>query len=130
MPNSFTLPGKVYLIGTEASADLSSYAADLLRRADLVIHDKPVSPELLELIPARTAVRVAGNHAGFSGPAEEISREMIQAALHGQIVVRLKDGSAPVSENDSEVAALREAQVEFEIVSGAAASAAAAGAAR
>jgi siroheme synthase len=118
MPNSFALPGKVYLMPAGTAKALSSSAAELLQQADLVVHDETVAPEILELVPARTAVHSAVVHAGRPCAPEEIYQEVIEAAQHGQTVIRLKNGSAQVSDSEREIAALREARVEFEIVPG------------
>ena len=117
MPNSFMLPGKVYLLPAGTARSLSPSAAELLQQADLVVHDETVAPELLDLVPARAAVHSAGVHAGRPCAPEEIYQEVIEAAQHGQTVIRVRNGSAQTPESEKEIAALREARVEFEVVS-------------
>jgi len=91
-----------------------------LRRAEVLLYDRLVSPELLEEAP-RTALRIdvgkaPGRHARKQ---EEICRLLIAHARAGRRVVRLKGGDPFVfGRGGEEALACAEAQVPFEIVPG------------
>ncbi|TVP72024.1 MAG: uroporphyrinogen-III C-methyltransferase [Rhodobacteraceae bacterium] len=105
-------------------------ARKLLDRADVVIHDRLVSPEILELA-RREALMISVGKEGFgpSTPQAEIHRLMIDHAAEGAHVVRLKGGDASVfGRLDEETEALDRAEIRWTVVPGVtAASAAAAG---
>src|SRR5512137_2925682 len=87
--------GTVYLVGAGPgdAGLLTLRGADLLRRADVVIYDGRVNPQLLELAPA-DAERVCRETASSpkSGPPAPLSALMVERARAGQVVVRLKAG--------------------------------------
>lgn len=91
-----------------------------LRRAEVLLYDRLVSPELLEEAP-RAALRIdvgkaPGRHARKQ---EEICRLLIAHARAGHRVVRLKGGDPFVfGRGGEEALACAEAQVPFEIVPG------------
>jgi siroheme synthase len=131
MAPRYTLPGKVYLseAGSGPARQMTRRLQELLQRADLVLLEDPVSEDVSALISVHASVQdVRKPIDGKKISSEEIQRRMIAAARVGQIVVRLK-GSEPSSfgEAQEELAALREAGIEFEIVPGAAAAASATG---
>lgn len=134
MAQRYSLPGRVHLTGAgPGSAKLLTLRAlELLREADVVLHDDLVSAEVLAMIPARAAVHNVGKRCGVKKTTqEEINRRMIAAARSGQTVVRLKGGDPLIfGRTQEEISALREAGVEFEIVPGITAAAAAAAAAQ
>ena len=125
-----TAIGKVYLVGAGPGDPglLTLRGAECLARADLVLYDYLASPRLLEHAPP-TAARVCLGHHGHGrimSPVEVQSR-MVDAALRGQTVVRLKSGDPLVfGRAAEEIAALRAAGVPFEIVPGVTAAMAAA----
>ena len=126
----YTLPGKIYLLnaGRGPAGSLTGRAVELLKQADLVLHDSQVAPEALDIIPASTAVHSAGAPNGQKDAAQEaINKKMIEAARHGQTVIFLKSEASSVLDNvQEEIELFREADIEFEIlpaVSGAAAGA-------
>ncbi|MBS1867501.1 MAG: uroporphyrinogen-III C-methyltransferase, partial [Acidobacteria bacterium] len=91
----FVLPGKVYLVGAgPGSAKLLTLrAVEVLRAADLVLHDDLVSEEVLGTIPSRVAVQSVGKRCGVKKVSQEnIHSRMISAARSGQAVIRLKGG--------------------------------------
>jgi uroporphyrin-III C-methyltransferase len=91
-----------------------------LRRAEVLLYDRLVSPELLEEAP-QTALRIdvgkaSGRHARKQ---EEICRLLIRHARAGRRVVRLKGGDPFVfGRGGEEALACAEAGVPFEIVPG------------
>ena len=134
MRNQFTLPGKVYLVGAgPGSAGLLTLRAlEVLKMADVVLHDDLVSDDVLALIPAQISVHSVGKRCGMKRHSqEEINRRMIAAARSGQAVVRLKGGDPLVfGRTQEEIAALRDANIAFEIVPGITAATAAAASAQ
>lgn len=126
----YSLPGKVYLAGAgPGSAKLLTLRAlEVLQEADLVLHDDLVSADVLACIPARTAVQSVGKRCGQKKiTQDEINRRMIRAARSGQTVVRLKGGDPLIfGRTHEEISALRQADIDFEIIPGITAVAAAA----
>ncbi len=122
--------GKVYLVGAGPGDPelLTLKAVRLLRQADAVLHDDLVSPEILTLVPRTAQLHDVGKRAGRkSTHQEEIHFLMIELALQGLQVVRLKGGDPLVfGRAGEEMQALRIAGVEFEVVPGVSAAFAAA----
>ena len=114
--------GKVFLVGAGPGDPelLTLKAAKVLRSADVVLHDELVSVEILRLIPSRAQVINVGKRCGkASTPQEQINRMLLQHALMGLQVVRLKGGDPFVfGRGGEELEALRLAGVEVEIVPG------------
>ncbi|HZO81665.1 MAG TPA: uroporphyrinogen-III C-methyltransferase [Candidatus Binataceae bacterium] len=115
--------GKVYLVGAGPGApDLITLRAErTLRRAEVVIHDSLVSPELLLLAPQAAELIYAGKRAGAPGNIDqaELNRLMIEHARAGRRVVRLKGGDPFIfGRGGEEAEALSAAGVEFEVVPG------------
>lgn len=113
---------KAYLVGAGPGDPelLTLKAAKLLRSADIVLHDELVSQEILNLIPP-TAKRVnVGKRCGKkSTPQDEINRLLVESALMGLQVVRLKGGDPFIfARGGEELEALRQAGVAVEIVPG------------
>lgn len=104
----------------------------VLRDAEVVIYDELANRNLLKHAPLDAERIHVGKRAGcHSARQEEINWLLVGHARAGRRVVRLKGGDPTVfGRLGEEVQALREAQIEFEIVPGvtaACASAAAAG---
>jgi uroporphyrin-III C-methyltransferase / precorrin-2 dehydrogenase / sirohydrochlorin ferrochelatase len=98
---------------------LTRAALARLRRADLVLFDALVGPEIVAL--ARRARRFpVGKRAGRPSVRQEtIHALMIRAARRGQRVVRLKGGDPFVfGRGGEEALALRAAGVRFEVIPG------------
>ncbi len=107
---------------------LTLKARALLDRADVVIHDRLVTSEILELA-RREALLISVGKEGFgpSTPQAEIHRLMIAHAGAGAHVVRLKGGDASVfGRLDEETAALTAAGIAWQVVPGVTAASAAA----
>jgi uroporphyrin-III C-methyltransferase len=113
---------KVFLVGAgPGNPDLLTLkAAKVLRSADVVLHDELVSDEILRLIPPTAQLINVGKRAGQkSTPQDEINHVLIQHALMGLQVVRLKGGDPFIfGRGGEELQALREAGIETEIVPG------------
>ncbi|HXR09785.1 MAG TPA: uroporphyrinogen-III C-methyltransferase [Candidatus Acidoferrales bacterium] len=134
MNRRFTIPGKVYIVGAGPGDRelLTLRAARLLQSADVVLHDDLISPDVLELIPARARVQNVGKRCRRAVVTqEEIAKRLILYALQGLSVVRLKGGDPLIfGRAGEEMDALRQAGIEFEIVPGITAAFAAAAAAQ
>ncbi|MCL4187476.1 MAG: siroheme synthase CysG [Rhodobacteraceae bacterium] len=125
-------PGRVDLVGAgPGDPDLLTLRARrLLDAADVVIHDRLVPQPILELA-RREATLLAVGKEGFgpSVPQAEINRLMVEHARAGAQVVRLKSGDPGIfGRLDEEIAALDAAGVEWAVVPGITAAAAAAAA--
>ncbi|MBF9050042.1 uroporphyrinogen-III C-methyltransferase [Roseobacter sp. HKCCD9010] len=125
-------PGRVALVGAGPGDPelLTLKARRALDEADVVIYDRLVAPEILELA-RREALMINAGKEGF-GPSmsqDEICRLIVEHAAQGAYVVRLKSGDPTVyGRLDEEVDALDAAGVAWSIIPGiTAASAAAAG---
>ena len=125
--------GKVYLVGAGPGDPelLTVKAYRILREADVVLHDDLVSPAILEFAsPAAQMVNVGKRCGKRNITQQEINSRMVEYARVGLVVVRLKGGDPLVfGRAGEEMEALREAEVECEIVPGVTAAFAAAAAA-
>ena len=115
------MTGTVYLVGAGAGAPdlLTLRAARLLERADIVLHDALVHPEVLAL--ARDAIQVpVGKRCGRLSTAQRfINKQLIDAARQHATVVRLKGGDPMLfGRAQEEIDALRAAAIPVEVVPG------------
>ncbi|WP_341365768.1 siroheme synthase CysG [Yoonia sp. BS5-3] len=99
---------------------LTLKARNALDKADVVIHDRLVTPEILELA-RREAIIIDAGKTGF-GPSmkqSDIDALIVQHALDGHHVVRLKAGDPTVfGRLDEEVEALEAEGISYRIVPG------------
>jgi uroporphyrin-III C-methyltransferase/precorrin-2 dehydrogenase/sirohydrochlorin ferrochelatase len=114
--------GMVYLVGAGPGHPdlLTLRALDVIGRADVVLYDRLVSEEILELV-RRDADRIyVGKRAGHQHcRQEEIHRIMLDQAAKGRTVVRLKGGDAFIfGRGGEELEALRQADIPYEVVPG------------
>src|SRR4051794_19067262 len=114
------MPGKVYLVGAGPgdSGLLTVRALELLREADVVVHDRLVPPEALEAAGGEL-VYVGKEGGGEQVPQEETNRLIVEHASDGRRVVRLKGGDPFVfGRGGEEAQVLREAGIPYEVVPG------------
>lgn len=120
--NAAAVKGTVYLVGAGPGDPelLTLRAARLLETADLVLHDDLVPEAVLRMIHGQALVTSVGKRCGQARITQaEIHALMIDGAHRGLSVVRLKSGDPLVfGRAAEELAALREAEVEVEIVPG------------
>jgi uroporphyrinogen III methyltransferase/synthase len=122
--------GKVYLVGAgPGDADLLTVrGAQLLKEAECIIYDKLANPALLKFAALEAEIIHVPKRIGpGSSTQDEINRLIVEKACAGKTVVRLKGGDPCIFGRASEeLAALAEAGINFEIVPGVTAAAAAA----
>ncbi|MFZ5467795.1 MAG: uroporphyrinogen-III C-methyltransferase [Myxococcota bacterium] len=114
-------PGFVSLVGAGPGDPglLTLQAVRALERADLILYDALVSPEVLALAVRAKRFFVGKRARQKSVKQETIHRLMVRAARRGEHVVRLKCGDPFVlGRGGEEVLALLEAGVPFEVVPG------------
>jgi len=115
-------PGRVYFVGAGPGDPglISWRGAECLRRADLVLYDCIVNPDILDHAPPSVECVCLGRSPNQRTiPQQEVVDRMIEAAGQGRVVVRLKAGDPMVfSRTVPETEALRAAGVPFEIVPG------------
>ena len=91
-----------------------------LQRADVVLHDRLVGPDVLALIPHRTR-KIDMGKAGFgpATPQATINATLVAEALAGARVLRLKGGDPGIfGRLDEEIAACEQAGIAFTILPG------------
>jgi uroporphyrin-III C-methyltransferase len=114
--------GKVYLIGAgPGAADLITVrGARLLGKADVVLHDALVEPAMLDYAPAHARRIAVGKRCGQLSTAQQfINKQIVDAALEHDVVVRLKGGDPMLfGRADEEMRALEAAGIEYEVVPG------------
>ncbi len=114
--------GIVYLVGAGPgdAGLLTLRGAELLGRADVVVYDALVNPDLLRLAPQSAEIIFGGKRAGKHPiPQDELNRLLIAKASAGKIVVRLKGGDPYVfGRGGEEAEQLANAGIPFEVVPG------------
>ncbi|WP_245298893.1 uroporphyrinogen-III C-methyltransferase [Pseudotabrizicola sediminis] len=110
---------------------LTIKAARLLAQADVVLFDDLASGPVLSHVGPQTELVAVGKRAGRASPKQHhVSRLLVDHALTGARVVRLKSGDAGVfGRLEEEITALTAAGIAFEIVPGVPSACAAAAAA-
>jgi uroporphyrin-III C-methyltransferase len=120
--NIAALPGTVYLAGAGPGDPnlLTLRVLRLLETADVILPDDLVSAEILALAHSDAEIIPVGKRCGQARiTQEEIHWLMIDAAQAGRSVLRLKSGDPLIfGRAGEEIAALRGADVPFEIVPG------------
>ena len=114
--------GEVFLVGAGPGDPklLTMKAFELLKEADVVIYDRLVSESILKLVP-KNAEKI---YVGKSSKKHELTQEkitelLIEKALEGKKVVRLKGGDPFLfGRGGEEAEALVEQGIDFEVVPG------------
>ncbi len=112
----------VYLVGAGPGDPglLTVRAAELLARADVVVHDRLSAAELLDLAPADAERIDVGKSPGSARvPQDAINDLLVDRGARHDVVVRLKGGDPTVfARGGEEALALRAAGIPFEFVPG------------
>lgn len=114
--------GKVYLVGAGPGDPelLTLKAIRVLKSADVVLHDALVDDSILALVRPHALLVDVGKRAGDRRVAQPgINHMLVDFAASAATVVRLKGGDPLIfGRAAEEMAALRRAGIEFEIVPG------------
>ncbi len=114
--------GIVYLVGAGPgdAGLLTGKGKNLIETADVVVFDRLVSEEILALIPEDTERIDVGKHAGnHPVPQDQINQILLEQALMGKKVVRLKGGDPFLfGRGGEELELLEENGISFEVVPG------------
>ncbi|WJG11102.1 uroporphyrinogen-III C-methyltransferase [Aliiglaciecola sp. LCG003] len=122
--NAFTSPeqGKVSLVGAgPGDAELLTLKAyNALQKADVVLIDWLVNPDILEMIPANVEQIFVGKKCGqHSMSQHSICQLMVNLAKQGKNLVRLKGGDPAIfARSAEECEALTNHHIEFTIIPG------------
>lgn len=112
----------VYLVGAgPGDADLLTLrAARLLACADVVVLDRLVGPDILDMIaPWAERIDVGKDPYGASVPQDEITRILVEQGERPGVIVRLKGGDPYVfGRGGEEAIALAAAGIDVEVVPG------------
>ncbi len=114
--------GKVWLVGAGPGDPelLTLKAARVLAAADVLVHDRLVSAEIIALAPAGARRLYVGKRkSSHSLPQEDVNDLLVALAREGLTVVRLKGGDPFVfGRGGEELLACRAARIDCEVVPG------------
>jgi len=111
----------VYLVGAGPGDPglLTVRGAELLRDADVVVHDRLIGHELLDLVPPAALVIDVGKSPGRPNRQHEINQLLVEHGRTGRLVVRLKGGDPFVfGRGGEEAEELVNAGIDVEVVPG------------
>ena len=116
------MKGKVVLIGA-GPGDLGLMTIkglEEMKNADVVVYDRLVGEDILKFIPENAEKIDAGKKASeHKIPQNEINKILLEKALSGKKVIRLKGGDCFLfGRGGEEIELLKENNVEFEVVPG------------
>src|SRR5437773_3639292 len=114
--------GTVYLVGAGPGDPglLTWRGAELLGRADVVVYDALVNPDLLRLAPKSAEIIFGGKRSkDHAIPQGELNELLVAKAQEGNTVVRLKGGDPYIfGRGGEEAEELAAAKIPFEVVPG------------
>lgn len=121
MYHSLSDSGFVYIVGAGPGASdlITVRGLRCLQRADVVVYDRLIAPELLDEAPSARHIYVGKAPSSHACSQEEINRILVHEAQQGHTVVRLKGGDPFVfGRGGEEGLALAAAGIPFAVVPG------------
>lgn len=114
--------GKIYLVGAGIGSEdyLTVRGKQLLINAEVLIYDALVDETLLKLVSLKCLQICVGKRGGQASTSQATINQLLVAyCLQGKQIVRLKSGDPFIfGRANEEIAALQQAQCDFELVPG------------